>query len=130
VLPHVHRSPTERRQGLVHSVIADTIGVDLAPPELGVGLGHDAMLGAPMPEAAVNEDGHPCTPDDHIRTAGQRRLMKAEPETEAVQSPAKGDLGPRVSRPHTTHEDRHGLAGGGRAVGHGTSLADRNKVGR
>lgn len=58
VLPDVHRRPSLGGEGVVEVPVASHVGPQLGDPIGGVGDGDDAVLGAAVPEAAVDEDGH------------------------------------------------------------------------
>ena len=62
------RAPPGGGQGLIDPVIASHVAVELRPPVVAVGAGAGPVLWAPMPEAAVDEDGDPPPREDDIWT--------------------------------------------------------------
>lgn len=56
VLPHPNHPPAASAQRAVHAAIAGLVGRELLTPKRSVGLGLGRVLGAAVPEAAVDED--------------------------------------------------------------------------
>jgi hypothetical protein len=63
-----HSPPCLTKPPIGGSVALFGLG-NLRSPEAGIVPRHDAMLGAAMPEAAVDEDRKPETWENYIRTA-------------------------------------------------------------
>lgn len=66
MLPNSQGQPASFCQQLVGFSIARDVACELWLPVIGVGLGVGAVVGATVPEAAVNENGHPCGAKDKV----------------------------------------------------------------
>lgn len=74
VLPEAHDLPAGRFQHQRRFDVTVAIGLDLAQPVVGVVLERRAtVLGAAMPEAAVDEDGDSLPGEDNVSAASQAR---------------------------------------------------------
>lgn len=88
MLPHPEHGPAQRLQALIRVPIACLVGLELPPPPLAVASGLNSVLGASVPEAAVDEDGKaPACEDDVGASPGQARdrVVDAEAAASAVQ---------------------------------------------
>ena len=65
--PHPQDAPPLRRQSVVGPPVSLAIGLDLLAPPLGVSLWPSPMLGASMPEAAIDEDSNAFLGKNEIR---------------------------------------------------------------
>jgi hypothetical protein len=71
VLPDSDHGPFGGAElGVVTSIPLDVSG-DLRAPVGRIGPGTGAVLRAPMPEAAIDEDGHFLAPEDNVRSAAE-----------------------------------------------------------
>lgn len=87
VLPDAQDRPAGRGQCALVFEIASTGGLQLAGPPHGVGSREGGVLGAPVPEAPVDEHGDTCAREDDVGLAsesGDRSAMLEEAETRAV----------------------------------------------
>jgi len=69
MLPDTNRYPTSVFQVPVGVCIACPVLLDLRTPEVRIGLGPGPVNWAPVPEAAVDENGNPRRTECHICVA-------------------------------------------------------------
>lgn len=107
VLPDPHGQPTGRDQEFICLPISLNIAFQLGSPVAGVGLGIGGVVGAAMPKAAVDEDGHACGAEDDVggstysvERAGRHTV--AEPSS--VEEPPKCQFWPGVPRAVCPHD--------------------------
>ena len=70
MLPEAQHPPADLAQGFRHGSIASLIPSDFGIPELLAGLRPAKVLGAAMPEAAIDEDGESFSPKDEVGPHG------------------------------------------------------------
>jgi hypothetical protein len=88
VLPDSDGVPSRIRQELVGLGVPGPISVDLGAPEVTVRACWTAVIGAPMPEASVYEDGDTSTGEDEVGGSpysGKRPCRYAVAQTLAMQ---------------------------------------------
>jgi hypothetical protein len=98
--------PSSFLEPRVGIAVAALVGLDLLPPKVGVASGPGPMLGAAMPEAAVNEDGHPCGGECNIDApafVGQDGRVYSVAEASRVQHSPELHLGRRTSSTDFLH---------------------------
>ena len=107
VLPHTYDRPSLSTQEIVRLAISLHIARELLKPPLTVVGRKVPVLGAPVPEAAVDEDGDLCGSEHDVDAAagmaGNDRDVQSVPEATTVELLPKGDLGLRVSRALLLH---------------------------
>lgn len=95
VFPEAQDGPALCREVFGGLQVAGHVPVELGAPPVGVGLGTGGVLGAAVPEAAVEEDGDPGAAEEYVDGppghAGHRRVDPvAQPPAE--QQPSYGQL--------------------------------------
>lgn len=70
VFPNTNYRPAASAQGAVYAAVAGLVAGDLGQPECGPGRRPGGMLGAAVPEAAVNEEGGLQLGENEVRFAG------------------------------------------------------------
>lgn len=88
VLPDSDGTPSRLRQELVGLGVPGSISIDLGAPEVTVRACWAAVIGAPMPEAPVYEDGDTSTGEDEVGGSpysGKRTCRYAVAQTFAMQ---------------------------------------------
>ena len=113
VLPDPNDGPTLRFESCVRIGVAAPVALDLRPPPLGVLLRPGAVLGAPVPEAPVDEDRNPKPGKGDVGAAPEVRQGIVDPKAEpaAVEQRAKSGLCsgvPLSLRLHATQGIRRG----------------------
>src|SRR5262249_9404570 len=103
VLPEVHRCPSHGDQLLVLPDVPHSVLGALFYPPLPVVLGKDAVLGATVPETAVNEHGDACFRQHNVRRAGEVAPVHPEAETPGVKGSSDGQLGLGRRTWHAAH---------------------------
>jgi len=73
MLPQPDNDPPSASQRAALAVVSPPIVVDLRYPVVSVGLGHSAVQGAPVPEAAIDEDGDRKKGENEIGLSWQGR---------------------------------------------------------
>jgi hypothetical protein len=66
VLPDPNDVPATLGERQIGSVITIDVRIEFLLPPRPIGLGHDEMLGAAMPEAAIDENGDSSSPEQDI----------------------------------------------------------------
>lgn len=66
MLPNSEDMPARFPELRIGISVSALVGLDLLAPEVGVAGGPGRMVGAAMPVAAVDEDGHPRRGEDDI----------------------------------------------------------------
>lgn len=105
VFLHPNHQPTHRAQLFIAVAIAQGDPTQLQPPPATVCLRQTAMTWTRMPEAAIDEDGHPRTPQQDVHpstTVGPLRgLIHNKPQPSTMQRSPKSQLrlGPSLLRP-------------------------------
>src|SRR6266702_6164657 len=98
-LPHADHRPPGRGQQAVVSSVAASVRADLLPPALcirALELGR-RVVGASMPEAAIDEYGHLPPGKHEVRRAlGDDTAVETETKSERVDGAAQLHLGPGV----------------------------------
>src|SRR5690348_6158761 len=95
VLPDSQDGPPGCGQRAFVFEIAPTSGLQLAGPPLGIGLRKTGVLGASVPEAAVDEHGHTQARKKNVGLAaepGHRSTMLEEAEAGTVKGGPQRDL--------------------------------------
>src|SRR6218665_1685507 len=106
VRPESQRRPAVGLEPCVRIRVTLTIGLDLLPPEVRVPLRPCGVLGAAMPEAAIDEDGDLAAGESDIGDAARlSQNLVAEPvaQTDAVHLPTERRCGVRARLPHLHH---------------------------
>lgn len=122
VLPHADGVPAQVREHRLRLSIALNVPRQLGLPIRRVRSRHVRVLGAAVPEAAIDEDGDASTGEGDIHADGATAghldwIVAAESESDAMKRRAKGDLGSRVPLPISLHHGGHcSRAGVGVAV--------------
>jgi hypothetical protein len=102
VFPNTNHFPTAGAEGAGDEAIAGLVGRNLLPPERGVVLGFRAVLGATVPEAAVDKDGE-LQPG---KTKSGRTANRGVCQSPALRPPlalrSLGEAGSSVFRPLIT----------------------------
>jgi hypothetical protein len=96
--------PSGLTEAFLRPAVPRDVGVELGPPPVGVRLRGDGVIGAAVPEAAVDEDGDPGTGESNVGPAGKGPEVDAVAETTAMQLPAKGEFRLGARRPQRRHE--------------------------
>lgn len=122
MLPNSNDLPASLRKTPIGVPVSSLVRFELLAPELGVVLGPGRMLWAPMPEAAIDEDRHPCRPEDDVRTTsnvGQHGPVDAVTKAGGVQGAPQPDLSRGVPSPRPRHAltDRLGRGTESRRIG-------------
>ena len=86
-LPYDKHPPTVAPKLADMLLVIGHVAGEFFAPELPVGLGRrgDLASSVSMPEAAMNKDDRPMPGQDDVGLAGQRTIMKPEPEAGLVQ---------------------------------------------
>lgn len=119
VLPHTYDVPTATGQRIVGVPVTCDIGVELDCPPGAVGAGGGAVLGAPVPEAAVDEHRHLGRTENHIGASappGCGGAVETVAKSESVQPTTQRHLGCGVASGLAFHPVPHLCAGGGGSV--------------
>lgn len=106
MLPDPHGRPAARCQKPVCFGIPRLVAGDLVGPVPRVCLWRVAVVGAAMPEAAVNEHRYPAVREQDVSCAPkirQRPPVYEEAESLRVQGTSESQLGRRVPGPLRTH---------------------------
>lgn len=77
MLPNSNEAPAFFRQREGLATIAIDVLSELAVPERGIAARMDVVLGAPVPEAAVDEEGELQRRNDEVSLASGRSHLKA-----------------------------------------------------
>lgn len=99
VLPDPDDVPASGSQRQVVAAVSGYVSIDLGGPVVAVGFRHAAVLGASVPVAAVDEDGHLLPREDEVGMAPKpwkRHHMHAISESPPVQNRSDLELGARV----------------------------------
>lgn len=127
VLPDAQDGPAFGFEGCCDALVSGDVGVELGDPVVAVGLGHVAVLGAHVPEAAVDEHGDLGLGEDDVGVradvAGADQQVLAEPQAHGVEGGAEPDLGLGVD-PLVGLADLGGRRRGRLGVGHDPSAAE------
>ncbi len=88
--------------------ISIDVALPLGLPELGVRRWHDTTVSTPvtMPEAPVDENHLPSSPEDQVRLPGQASIMQPISITHRMHDGSDNHLGLRVFRPNPRHVER------------------------
>lgn len=106
MLPNADWQPPGRTEPFVGIAVTPSVGLNLFAPERGVGLRPGRVLGAAMPEAAIDEHCDSGRSEDDVGAsteAGQYRAVDPESETLGVEGATKLNLRPRVSPSRSRH---------------------------
>jgi hypothetical protein len=105
MLPHPYGRPAGRSKALVGVAVPAHVAFDLLSPPTGIALRARAVLGAPMPEASVDEYRDPCGREQQVSTASHpwENGINAVPETPREKQTADGYLRPCVPLALTDH---------------------------
>jgi hypothetical protein len=83
VLPDPHDCPSGVAQRLIVAPVASDIPIELCLPVVAVGARSRAVLWAPVPETAVDEDGHARAHEHHVG-ATAKPLHWGRPLSESI----------------------------------------------
>jgi hypothetical protein len=86
VLPCANNAPSSPAELRIDALVAGYVSLQLRNPIFEITSWDIAVIGAPVPEAAINEDGYLPTGERNVGTHGQR--LQAEWEIHAVAQPA------------------------------------------
>lgn len=95
MLPDTDHFPAEASEDRVSLRVTLAIHGDLLSPPRGVGFGLDAMLGTPMPKAAINEHGDPGLRENDVDAAPRKswdRMVDAEAQPVSVKQRTEAQL--------------------------------------
>ena len=95
MFPDPHRRPSFGAQAHVRIGIAFLVGVNLVVPPIGIVLGRNVVLGAAMPETAINEDCHLGGPEGDVSAASRhtgQRAVDPVAKTERKQGMTQGNF--------------------------------------
>lgn len=116
MFPDPYRSPSLCAQAHVRIGIALLVGVNLVVPPIGIVLGRNVVLGAAMPETAINENCHLGGPEGDVRAAsrhtGQRTvdpIAKTERKQGATQGNFRRGVADLLVRHIASYHSRGGL---------------------
>jgi hypothetical protein len=107
VLPDPNNSPTSGRERSVVASVSIEVAAQLGLPVGGVRRWQDAVLRAPVPEAAIHEHCDALTGKHEIGATPQtrqRRDMLAKPKAESVHRRSHGYLRASVPRAVSLHD--------------------------
>lgn len=114
MLPDPQHRPTKIAQLPALPGVPLDIRLELVLPPLAVVAGRGSVLGAPVPEAAIDEHRQSSPREAHVRSAGQRQV-RPEAQATAEQLPPQGHLRSGVPAGHAGHLRGHLRTGGTRA---------------
>lgn len=106
MLPKSYHCPTELLQVKGRIAVPPLVFLKFGLPPQSVAFGTGAVIGAAMPEASVDKDGHTCPREGDVDRAPWspgHRPSNTKPEPIGMQQPPEGLLGLRVTpslRPH------------------------------
>ena len=106
VFPDPDRLPTEGMQPLIGIGISGSIGFDLLAPEIGIALRPGSVLGTPVPEASIDEDGHLRAAENDVSDAPwllKERNVKTIAQSSGMQRPAEVNFRTRALLSHAGH---------------------------
>jgi hypothetical protein len=106
MLPNPDGEPAGLFESTVGVPIALDVPIQLLRPPLRVGSGDGSMRGAPVPEAAVDEDGDFRWAEYDVCAAsnfGHDFSIDAKTETEPMKLTSKGEFGLGVAAPLQLH---------------------------
>jgi len=111
MLPNAQDGPTCSPESAIVAPIPVAREPELRLPPGAIGSGDAAVLGASMPETAVEEQGEAEAGEDHVCLAPQllhRPAMLEKPQPGAMKCNAEFLLRQRVPRPVGLHRAAHG----------------------
>lgn len=100
MLPYTEHTPASLGEQAISLKVAFPVTDDLLSPVIGVRLRHGVVLGAAMPEAAVEEDRDLCPGEHQVSGTADRRKRadgNSVPQAECVGGPSKSEFGPGVT---------------------------------
>lgn len=106
VFPGPDDLPTSLSQLRVGISVSAPIGLDLPTPEVCIAGGPGCVLGAAVPEATIDEDGHPSSGEGNVDApafVGQDWGIHSVTEATRVQRSPDLHLGRRASSPDLLH---------------------------
>ncbi len=84
MLPDTYNRPTELAEYSIRVTVTLDVGLKLRRPPVGIALHRDEVLGAAVPEAAIDEDGNLRSGERDVdRAAGESGHSVANPVPEA-----------------------------------------------
>ena len=128
VFPDAEDGPAFLAQQFFCGAIAFDVALDFFEPVFLVGGRHATVFGAPVPEAAVHEDGEALLAKDKIWTAGDVRMTAPAFEARSAEERDEGEFGGFVSAGTNGGHDA-GPFGFGECVGHAGSMRRIRGVG-
>ncbi len=102
VLPEAHETEARRSKGVVDHRVALDVPAKLVGPERKARGRRDVVLGAPMPEAAVEEDGD-AAPDEGQVGSTWKLGMGSRPETRTAKRAAQDALRRSIAALDASH---------------------------
>ena len=102
VFPDADDSPAQSLEFGVDPLVAGHVAVDFLVPVGAVGCGSSAVLGAAVPEAAVDEDGDARLDEDDVGFAGEL-FAEAVSEASLVEGAAEAQFARGVGAFDTPH---------------------------
>ena len=120
-LPDPEDRPAVGAQLSGHPTVSTTVCLDLLAPECGVVLRGPVALWAPMPKAAIDEDGHPFLGPGEVGSAGQRQVAAPALEAKEAEGGREAELGGAV----TSRSNRSHVARSSRRLRCGPQESDR-----
>lgn len=76
MFPNTYNPPAERNQRLVLGPVTGHVSVEFGPPPFSVVLRENSVVGALVPEAAVDEDHQPGAGENDVGPSGQVASMQ------------------------------------------------------
>lgn len=107
MLPRPEDRPAVVAQISVDCLIPCDVALELRKPIAGVGPGLGSVDWTAVPEAPIDEDGHPCSSENDVganqTVARSDRQVLAEPVAASMEHGAKPGLGTAVCAPVLSH---------------------------
>ena len=114
MLPSPDDQPSVPAEAFLRAAVPGDVRVEFGPPPLGVCLRGHGVIGASVPEAAVDEDRDAGPGQGNVGPAGQCPHVDAVTKPSPMQFPAEGEFRLGSRRPQSRHEaaDRRSRCGG------------------
>lgn len=115
VLPDPNNSQPELSCAVFRVAVASLVPGDLVAPEVGSGLGHHEVLGAPVPEATIDEDVKADPREYNVGASSaieRQRVIDPEPQARSVEERPDCEFRTGVTPPVRHHRSARGRRDG------------------